>query len=414
MAARMRTTAAIVTTLTMFVPVLARAEPGWLPTVEASGAVPIDAPQDGWFGAGAMPAVAVYRAISPWLLFGARLRAGFLVNGDAPGDGLMDPGTGGLGSLTASGRVRPLPRRGDPGRGTGLWLEAAAGGALTGELVRPTFELGVGWGIPVGRVNLGPSLRYLQVFQPDDEFDGRDAQVLLFGVELSLFDERPVAAPAPIAEPVRVVEAPPAPTDSDGDGILDPDDKCPTEPEDADGYQDDDGCPDPDNDGDGILDVDDKCPLDAEVVNGVDDEDGCPDEGLFQVIEDRIILEEKVLFDTNRARVKHAGRPVLKAIIQFWAQHPEWEMVIIEGHADERGTDKYNQWLSETRAQRVREALISFGVDGGKIDVKGYGKSKPRDQRHNEKGWERNRRVEFVLMRKRTVPATQPSQGGTP
>jgi len=48
--------------------------------------------------------------------------------------------------------------------------------------------------------------------------------------------------------------------DRDGDGILDTMDKCPDDPEDRDGFEDEDGCPDPDNDHDGILDMNDKCP----------------------------------------------------------------------------------------------------------------------------------------------------------
>ena len=48
--------------------------------------------------------------------------------------------------------------------------------------------------------------------------------------------------------------------DRDGDGVADDVDKCPGEPEDYDGFQDDDGCPDPDNDRDGVLDKDDQCP----------------------------------------------------------------------------------------------------------------------------------------------------------
>ena len=66
-------------------------------------------------------------------------------------------------------------------------------------------------------------------------------------------------------------------SDSDGDGIEDSKDKCPNEPEDFDGFQDDDGCPDPDNDHDGILDVNDKCPNVAEDIDGFEDADGCPD-----------------------------------------------------------------------------------------------------------------------------------------
>ncbi|MBL4634050.1 MAG: OmpA family protein, partial [Kofleriaceae bacterium] len=66
-------------------------------------------------------------------------------------------------------------------------------------------------------------------------------------------------------------------SDSDNDGIDDADDKCPSEPEDVDGTDDSDGCPDLDDDNDGIADVDDACPKKAETVNGFEDEDGCPD-----------------------------------------------------------------------------------------------------------------------------------------
>ena len=67
------------------------------------------------------------------------------------------------------------------------------------------------------------------------------------------------------------------PKDTDGDGIPDDKDKCPTEAEDKDGFQDEDGCPDPDNDHDGVPDAKDKCPAEAEDKDGFQDEDGCPD-----------------------------------------------------------------------------------------------------------------------------------------
>ena len=78
--------------------------------------------------------------------------------------------------------------------------------------------------------------------------------------------------------------------DADGDGILDNVDKCPHEAEDKDGFQDEDGCPDPDNDGDGILDVDDKCPNEPEDHDGFADDDGCPDpdndgDGLYDALD---------------------------------------------------------------------------------------------------------------------------------
>lgn len=65
--------------------------------------------------------------------------------------------------------------------------------------------------------------------------------------------------------------------DQDDDGLDDKDDQCPTEPEDRDGYQDGDGCPDGDNDLDAIADSSDKCPNQAEDMDGFEDTDGCPD-----------------------------------------------------------------------------------------------------------------------------------------
>ncbi|HUH01199.1 MAG TPA: OmpA family protein [Kofleriaceae bacterium] len=65
--------------------------------------------------------------------------------------------------------------------------------------------------------------------------------------------------------------------DSDNDGIRNDKDRCPLEPEDFDGFQDGDGCPDPDNDGDRRLDAEDKCPNEPEDIDGFEDDDGCPD-----------------------------------------------------------------------------------------------------------------------------------------
>ena len=65
--------------------------------------------------------------------------------------------------------------------------------------------------------------------------------------------------------------------DTDGDGIPNGRDKCPLVPEDKDGFQDDDGCPDDDNDGDHRPDAVDKCPNEAEDLDGFEDDDGCPD-----------------------------------------------------------------------------------------------------------------------------------------
>jgi hypothetical protein len=66
-------------------------------------------------------------------------------------------------------------------------------------------------------------------------------------------------------------------TDDDHDGLDVTVDHCPAEPEDVDGFEDGDGCADPDNDRDGFADARDQCPNDPETINGFDDDDGCPD-----------------------------------------------------------------------------------------------------------------------------------------
>jgi OmpA-OmpF porin, OOP family len=82
---------------------------------------------------------------------------------------------------------------------------------------------------------------------------------------------------APAFRLVAGVRYAPQGRDADGDGLADRDDKCPDEPEDRDGFQDDDGCPEPDNDRDGIPDSRDKCRDAPEDVDGFQDDDGCPD-----------------------------------------------------------------------------------------------------------------------------------------
>ena len=64
---------------------------------------------------------------------------------------------------------------------------------------------------------------------------------------------------------------------ADGDGCADKVAHCPTQPEDVDGFEDDDCCPDPDNDKDGLADVQDRCPNIPEDKDGWNDEDGCPE-----------------------------------------------------------------------------------------------------------------------------------------
>jgi OOP family OmpA-OmpF porin len=187
--------------------------------------------------------------------------------------------------------------------------------------------------------------------------------------------------------------------DNDKDGILDVDDLCPNDPEDKDNFEDEDGCPDPDNDRDRILDRDDACPNDPETYNGYQDEDGCPDKGSVIIEENEIIILEKIYFATDSAEILSKSFPIVDAVAATMVGNPQITLVEIQGHADERGTDEYNIRLTSDRAASVRQALIQRGVDANHLRSAGYGERCPVDPAHNAVAWEKNRRVEFKIIR---------------
>jgi outer membrane protein OmpA-like peptidoglycan-associated protein len=192
--------------------------------------------------------------------------------------------------------------------------------------------------------------------------------------------------------------------DNDQDGILDVDDLCPNDPEDRDNFEDEDGCPDPDNDNDRILDVDDSCPNDPETYNGFEDEDGCPDRGNVVIEENQIIILEKIYFATNSAEILPKSFPIVDAVGATLVGNPQLTLVEIQGHADERASDKYNIDLTRDRAASVKQALIQRGVDPIRLRSAGYGERCPVDPASNPAAWEKNRRVEFKIIRTEMGP----------
>ena len=427
--------AACLSTCLIAAPLRAHAQ-GALITAEAAGGAPITAPQSERFGVGGALSVGGYLGIVPWVLVGVRARAGMLANGAPPRDAaLIDPGAGSFETLSLMLRLRPFTTISEHHNSTGLFLEAGGGGAFTGKLARAELEAGIGYSVAVDKLALAPTLRFLQIVQPSDPISSADARVVMIGAELALLDGHPQP---PAEAPPPSLLAPPADNDGDGipndrdscpleaedkdgfadddgcpdrdddaDGLDDAHDKCPQQAEDKDGFEDDDGCPEPDNDHDTVLDANDKCPDEAEVINGNQDDDGCADEGLIELRNDRIVLEEQVLFDSERARVRSAARPVLKAIMTLYLQHPEWVKIRIEGHADSRGDEKFNQELSERRAEHVRDELIKLGIPADAIEYAGYGSTRPRDRRDEEGAYSRNRRVEFVVTQRGAQPVMQ-------
>jgi OOP family OmpA-OmpF porin len=192
--------------------------------------------------------------------------------------------------------------------------------------------------------------------------------------------------------------------DNDQDGIPDKVDQCPNDPEDKDGFEDTDGCPDPDNDKDGIPDVKDKCPNEPETFNGFEDEDGCPDKGSVIIEGSNIVILEKIKFKTASAEILPESNKIIDAVSTTIIHHPEFTLMEVAGHADERAPDDYNLRLTQDRVNSVMAALLSRGVDRTRLRAKGYGEYCPEDPNHNDTAWEKNRRVEFKIVKTKDGP----------
>jgi outer membrane protein OmpA-like peptidoglycan-associated protein len=181
--------------------------------------------------------------------------------------------------------------------------------------------------------------------------------------------------------------------DSDGDGILDKDDQCRDEPEDEDGFQDDDGCPEPDNDEDGIPDAQDECPD----LSGDRAHDGCPAKTFVKIENGNVYIFGKVQFGNGSANIDRRSEPLLDQIGQALRASPEVGTLRIEGYTDNVGDPRFNQRLSEERAASVREALIKRGVDRDRLTTRGFGESRPIAPNRSPAGRAKNRRVEFII-----------------
>ncbi|MBI4012463.1 MAG: peptidoglycan-associated lipoprotein Pal [Candidatus Rokubacteria bacterium] len=103
-----------------------------------------------------------------------------------------------------------------------------------------------------------------------------------------------------------------------------------------------------------------------------------------------------VHFDFDRYEVRAQDKPVLDENAT-WLKQNAGALLLIEGHADERGTNEYNLALGERRAKATRDHLVSLGVDGGRITVISYGEERPLCTERTEACWAQNRRSHFLV-----------------
>lgn len=215
------------------------------------------------------------------------------------------------------------------------------------------------------------------------------------------------SAPKEVAPAPAVVDG-----DDDNDGVKNSIDQCPTT---AEGVKvDENGCA-LDSDKDGVLDGDDKCPdtklgtevgadgceLDSDHDGVVDSQDICPNTPAgAKVNSDGCPQEIKlsVNFDNDSAVLKPESAPYIDKYADFLTTYTNYTSHIV-GYTDSRGSEKYNQKLSEQRAKAVMDALIERGVDPQRLTYEGKGEADPVASNDTAQGRAQNRRIEAELTR---------------
>jgi len=257
------------------------------------------------------------------------------------------------------------------------------------------------------------------------------------GIASPLKDKKPVVVVPPPPPP-----PPPPPADTDKDGIIDPQDKCPTVPgvakyegcpvpdTDGDGINDENdkcptvkglakyqGCPIPDTDKDGINDEEDKCPTvpglaryqgcpipdtDGDGIN--DEEDKCPNVkgiaanfGCPDIAPELKVAAKSIYFVTGSDKFAYPklAPEKLKFVLEALNKYPTLK-IDIEGHTDNTGSAKLNKALSQKRANTIQSFLIKNGIAKDRLTATGFGFDKPVASNKTSKGRQENRRVELL------------------
>lgn len=256
--------------------------------------------------------------------------------------------------------------------------------------VVPQGHLGVGLRFPHRhKWNARLDLRYVIGPARDNDISPEDDSSISneFEVLLSVYRPEPKPREEKPTGPVTV--------DTDEDGIVDREDKCPKQAEDEDGFEDEDGCPDEDNDGDDISDTDDKCPVEPETKNNYKDDDGCPDEIPVEIKSFTGTIDG-IQFEVDSANLTRDSYPVLDEAVKVLKDFKDLEVVIV-GHTDNQGTEEYNLDLSQRRAETVVRYLISRGIDDTRLKAVGMGMGEPVTSNDTEAGRAQNRRVDFII-----------------
>jgi len=165
--------------------------------------------------------------------------------------------------------------------------------------------------------------------------------------------------------------------------------------------------PPADTDGDGIPDDKDACKDKAGKANDDAAKNGCPEPAKLavapvqkvEIVGDEVKIKEKIMFDVGKATIKPESDKLLDEMADLVKKTADIDLIEVAGHADKSGDEKANLKLTEERSKAVVEALVKRGVDAKKLRAKGYGEYCPEDPGDSPEAHEKNRRVQFAILK---------------
>lgn len=123
-----------------------------------------------------------------------------------------------------------------------------------------------------------------------------------------------------------------------------------------------------------------------------------PEQKRVEVRDNKIVINEKVQFEVNSAKIKPESHSLLDEVAKVIKENGQIKKIEVEGHASAEGSDQKNKQLSSRRAKAVQKYLTGDGgIDKGVLSAKGYGEERPIADNETEEGRVKNRRVEFTI-----------------
>ena len=130
------------------------------------------------------------------------------------------------------------------------------------------------------------------------------------------------------------------------------------------------------------------------------------------VLADRVDIRDKIFFEFDSATITADSFAVLDDVAATLDNHVEIELVEVQGHTDNQGTEEYNLTLSQGRAEAVRAYLVSQGIDPNRLVARGYGESQALQPGDTPEAHEVNRRVVFKIVKGTKLPEGKPMEPG--